>query len=104
MTASRSGFGMPKRFVLPSAARPYIVSMTDSILSGGRTWTSKTTSSSVLFQKLWAWPASIVTTSPGFASNVRPSIFSVSVPFVIAKRSLWPGWTCAAGRCPPGAM
>ena len=52
MTASRSGFGMPKRFVLPSAARPYIVSITDSIFSAGRTSTLKLTSSSVLFQKL----------------------------------------------------
>src|SRR3954453_5135530 len=43
MTGSRSGFGMPPHFVLPSAARPYIVSITDSLLSAGRTSTLKLT-------------------------------------------------------------
>ena len=69
---------MPKRFVLPSAASPYIVSISDSIFSAGRTSTLKLTSSSVLFQKLCAWPGSIVTTSPGLGLELAAARSSAS--------------------------
>jgi hypothetical protein len=50
MTASRSGFGIPFLFVLPSAASENIVSIGCSNLSAGRISQTKCASSSSAFQ------------------------------------------------------
>ncbi|MDQ3859608.1 MAG: hypothetical protein M3327_14390 [Actinomycetota bacterium] len=50
ITASRSGFGTPFRFVLPSLASVNMVSISDSNSSAGRTSQRKRASSSPAFQ------------------------------------------------------
>ena len=101
-TASRSGFGMPFRFVLPSAASANIVSSSDSNWSAGRISQTKQTGSSPAFQKRWGVPGSTVTTSPEPSVSFLPPAFTPSVPDLTAKRSLWAGWTWAAATKPCG--
>ena len=57
ITASRSGFGIPLRFVLPSAASANIVSSSASNWRAGRTSQTKWASSSPAFQNLCGMPA-----------------------------------------------
>ena len=103
MTASRSGFGMPLRFVLPSTASVNIVSSSDSNWSAGRTSQTKRTSSSPAFQNLCGVPGSTTATSPRLERPLlacRPS--GRACPSITLKRSLCDGWTCAAATKPCG--
>src|SRR5439155_2980264 len=102
MTASRSGFGMPFRFVLPSAASANIVSSSDSNCSAGRTSQTNSTGSSPAFQKRCAVPGSTVSTWPGPIVCFSRPAFRPSVPDLTAKRSLCDGCTWAAATQPCG--
>ena len=75
ITASRSGFGMPFRFVLPSAASANIVSISDSNCSAGRISQTKCAISSPAFQNLCGVPAGTVRRWPGPATSfLRPTL------------------------------
>src|SRR3954454_11948010 len=72
ITASRNGFGMPFRFVLPSAARANIVSSSASNWRAGRTSQTKWASSSPAFQNLCGVPAGTVSRWPGAGDELLP--------------------------------
>ena len=75
ITASCSGFGIPLRFVLPSAASENIVSISDSNCSAGRISHTKCATSSPAFQNLCGVPAGTVRRLPGPAtSSSRPTL------------------------------
>ena len=65
ITASRNGFGRPFLFVLPSFARPNIVSSSCSNWSAGLTTQRKRAAVSDAFQNLCAVPGSTVTDVAG---------------------------------------
>ena len=102
ITASRSGFGMPLRFVLPSAASANIVSTSDSNCSAGRTSQTKWATSSPAFQNLCGVPAGTVTRWPGPATSFCRPIRNPTVPRSTWKRSSWLGCTWAAATKPFG--
>jgi hypothetical protein len=80
---------MPLRLVLPSAARPNIVSISDSNSSAGVISATKRSSFSPALQNLCAVPGSIVSVSPGRAVIVSCPSSSPSVPERTSKRSVW---------------
>ena len=88
---------MPFLFVLPSAARPNIVSRKRSNWSAGRTSQRKRAVSSPALRKLCFVPAGTVTTSPGPATTFSRPRRNSSVPVRTSKRSDWYGWTCGGG-------
>src|SRR5436190_14843383 len=102
ITASRSGFGMPFRFVLPSAARANIVSSSASNWRAGRTSQTKWASSSPAFQNLCGVPAGTVMRWPGPATSFLRPIRKPTLPRRTSKRSSWLGCTCAAATKPFG--
>src|SRR6266511_4183397 len=69
ITASRNGFGMPLRFVLPAAASEYIVAISRSNWSAGVTVQTNRASSSPAFQNLCGVPGSTTTVSPAASST-----------------------------------
>ena len=103
ITARRSGFGMPLRFVLPSPASAYIVASNCSNWSAGRTSHRKRAAVSPLFQKRCAVPGSTTTFSPGPAMIVLPPALNPTSPSRISKTSVWYGWMWAAATKPSGS-
>src|SRR3954452_10562042 len=102
ITASRSGFGMPFRLVLPSAARANIVSSSASNWRAGRTSQTKWATSSPAFQNLCGVPAGTVSRWPGPATSFFRPILKPTLPRRTSKRSSWLGCTCAAATKPLG--
>src|SRR5262245_54064835 len=103
ITASRNGFGIPLRLVLPSAASVYIVASSCSNWSAGRTSVQKRAGASPLFQKRCAVPGSTTTVSPGPAMIVLPPALNPTSPSSISKTSVWYGWMWAAATKPSGS-
>src|SRR5690348_15416528 len=102
MTASRSGLGMPFFEVLPSAARPNIVSISCSNAPAGRISQVKRAGPSPAFQNLCAVRGSTVTPAPGPSStDLRPTL-KPTVPSSTSKLSDWYGWEWAAATVAPG--
>src|SRR5262249_26576212 len=102
ITASRSGFGKPFRFVLPSAASVNIVSISDSNWSAGRISQRNRASPSPAFQKRCGVPGATTATSRGRARSSFSPIRRPSTPSSTSKRSVWKGCTCAAATNPSG--
>ena len=103
MTASRSGFGIPFLFTLPSSASENIVSISCSKPSAGCTSQTKCAVSSPTLRKRCGVPAGTSERSPGFATSVRLPSRNSSSPARTSKRSSCAGWTCAAATAPFGS-
>ena len=103
ITASRSGFGRPFLFVLPSFARPNIVSISFSNWSAGLIAQRNRAAVSDAFQNLCAVPGSTVTDSPAVAVIVSPPTLNVSSPSTTSKTSVWYGWRWAEATKPFGS-
>ena len=89
ITASRKGFGMPFRLVLPSAASENIVSISDSNWSAGRISHRKTSSSSPAFHQVCDTPGAMPRRLAGADLDLRPATFAPSVPETTSNVSHW---------------
>ena len=103
MTASRSGFGMPFLFVLPSRASENIVSISCSNWRAGRISQRKRAAVSPEFQNLCAVPGSTTSFWPPFATTFLRPTLKVTSPSSTSKVSVWYGCRWAAATEPFGS-